>query len=98
MDDETLLHYYTGVSSFTVLTAVFNLASAAIHETSVTKLAKFQCFILTLMKLRLNVSNYDLGLWLGISTSTVSGVFSRWIEAMDIRPQKGRPRNAQYAV
>jgi hypothetical protein len=41
--DETLLRFYTGVSSFTVLTAVFNLVSAAIQETSVTKLAKFQC-------------------------------------------------------
>ena len=41
--------------------------------------------MLTLMKLRLDVSNYDLGFRFVISASTVSRVFSKWIEAMDIR-------------
>ena len=36
------------------------------------------------MKLRLDVSNYDLGFRFGISASTVSQVFSKWFEAMDI--------------
>ena len=62
--------------------AVFNLVSAAIPESPTSKLSKFQAFILTLMKLRLNVSNYDLGFRFGISTTTVSRV---WMEAMDVR-------------
>ena len=37
------------------------------------------------MKLRLSLSNYDLGFRVGVSECTVSRVFSKWIEAMDIR-------------
>ena len=65
--------------------AVFNLVSAAVPEAPATKLANFQLFILTLMKMWLNVSNYNLGFWFGISTSKVSRAFSRWIETIDIR-------------
>ena len=84
-NDEKLLRFYTGLSSFTVLMAVFNFVSAAIPEVPATKLANFQSSFLTLMKMRLNVSNYDLGFRFGVSASTVSRVFSKWIEAMDIR-------------
>ena len=80
-----LLWFYTSVSSFTVLMAMFNLVSAVITETPQNKLSKFQCYVLTLIKLRLNASNYDLGFRFGISTSTVSQLFSKWIEAMDIQ-------------
>ena len=79
------LRFYTGISSFTILMAVFNVVSVAIPEFPTSKLSKFQAFVLTLMKLRLDVSNYDLGFRFGISASTVSRVFSKWIEAMDIR-------------
>ncbi len=82
---EKLLRFYTGLSSFTVLMALFRLVSVAIPEGGATKLSKFKYFILTLMKLRLNSSNYDLGFRFGISESTVSRVFARWIEAMDVR-------------
>ena len=84
-ENDKLLRFYTGLSSFTVLIAVFNLVSAAIPESPTSKLSKFQAFVLTLMKLRLNVSNYDLGFRFGISASTVSQVFSKWIEVMDVR-------------
>ena len=84
--DEKLLRFYTGITSFTVLMAVFELVAAAIPETRpLSKLSKFQAFILTLMKMRLNASNYDLGFRFGISTTTVGRVFCRWIEAMDAR-------------
>ena len=83
--DDKLLRFYTGLNSFTILMAVFNLVSPTINETSANKLAKFDCFVLTLMKLRLNLSNYDLGFRFGVSESTVSRIFSKWIEAMDIR-------------
>ena len=84
-DNEGLLRFYTGLNSFTVLMSLYTLIATPITETATTKLSKFQCFILTLMKLRLNSSNYDLGFRFGISASTVSRVFARWIEAMDIR-------------
>ena len=64
--------------------AVFRLLSVAILTGGAAKLSKFDCFILTLMKLRLNASNYDLGFRFGISESTVSRAFAKWMEAMDI--------------
>ena len=43
------------------------------------KLPDFELFLLTIMKLRLNLYQYDLAFRFGISHSTVSRVFKRWI-------------------
>ena len=59
--------------------------SVALPEGGAAKLSKFEYFTLTLTKLRLNASNYDLAFRFGISESSVCRVFSKWIEAMDIR-------------
>ena len=83
--NEKLLRFYTGLSSFTVLMALFHLVSGALPEGGAAKLSKFEYFTLTLMKLRLNASNYDLAFRFGISESSVCRTFSKWIEAMDIR-------------
>ena len=60
--------------------AVFELVAAAIPKNPLSKLIKFQSFLLTLMKMRLNVSNFDLAFRFGISATAVGRVFSRWIE------------------
>ena len=65
--------------------ALFRIASVAIPEGGASKLSKFKYFILTLMKLRLNVANFILGFRFGINKSTVGRAFTKWIEAMDIR-------------
>ena len=59
--NEKVLRFYTGFSSFTVLMAVYKLISVAIPEGGAAKLSPFDYFILTLMKLQLNASNYGLG-------------------------------------
>ena len=64
--------------------ALFRLMSVALPEGGAAKLSKFEYFTLTLMKLRLNASNYDLAFRFGINDSSVCRVFSKWIEAMDI--------------
>ena len=56
----------------------------ALQEEGAAKLSKFGYFTLTLIKLRLNSSNYFLAFRFGISESSVCRVFSKWIEAMDI--------------
>ena len=83
--NEKTLRFYTGLSNFTVLMALFRLVSVAVPEGRAAKLSHFNCFILTLMKLRLNASNYDLGFRFGVSESTICRAFTKWIEAMDIR-------------
>ena len=65
--------------------AVFQFVSAVLPEGGAAKLTKFEYFTLTLMKLRLNTSNYDLAFRFGLSESTLCRVFTKWIEAMDIR-------------
>ena len=80
-----VLRFYTGFSSYTVLMALFQLVSSAVLEGGAAKLSHFDYFNLMLMKLRLNASNYDLGFRFGVSESTVSRAFTKWIEAMDIR-------------
>ena len=80
-----MCRFYTGFSSFTVLIALYQMVSLAIHESSVATLTHFQCCTLTHMKLRLNLSNYNLACRFGISEATVSCVVSRWIEAVDTR-------------
>ena len=59
--------------------------SVALPEGGAAKLSKFEYFSLTLMKLQLNASNYDLAFQFGISESSVCRGFSKWIEAMDIQ-------------
>ena len=63
--------------------ALFRLVSAAVPEGRATKLSHFDCFTLTLMKLRLNTSNYDLAFRFGVSES--KHLATKWIEAVDIR-------------
>ena len=84
-NDARLLTFYTGLTSMTVFASVFNFVSSIIPQTQNSKLTQFECFILTLMKLRLNLSNYDLSLRFAVSETTVGRVFSKWITAMDCR-------------
>ena len=65
--------------------ATFNFISSIVPRHHNNKLTYFECFILTLMKVRLNLCNYDLAFRSCISESTVGSVFTKWISAMDSR-------------
>ena len=84
-NSEKLIRLYTGLSSFTVLMAIFNLVSSAITRTAASKLEDFEYFTMVLMKLRFQANNADLAFRFGISESTVSRVFVKWIKVMDTR-------------
>ena len=47
------------------------------------KLSAFNCYLMTLMKLRLNLIHYDLAFRFNVSVPTVSRILSRWIFMMD---------------
>ena len=68
---------------------MFNLGSAVITETPQNELSTFQCYVLTLMKLWLNVSNYNLGFRFDISTSTVCWLifFQMFLKTEDLMLQ-----------
>ncbi len=60
----------------------------AAPDTVNAKLSNYQCFILSLMKLRLNLSNYDLGFRFCIHETTVSRILTNWIQILDVRLSK----------
>lgn len=57
-DDAKKVKYYTGLPNFAVLKAIYNLASKELQESADFPL--FQQFLITLVKLRLNVGDLDL--------------------------------------
>ena len=79
--------FYTGIPNFVLLTHVFNLVAPHVKHTSTNVLSQFQEFLITLMKLKLNSPFQDLAFRFGISVSTVSRVFDKWIDAMSTRLQ-----------
>ena len=80
-DDDEYVKFYTGLPNFKVLKSVFDFV--ALPPTSTTKLTRFQEFILTLIKLRLDSPYKDLAYRFGISISTVSRIISKWLTMMD---------------
>ena len=69
------VRFYIGLPAYDVLQTVCTNVSTFVIRKSVT-LSKFQEFVLTLMKLKLNMPMQDLAYRFGISLSTVSRIFS----------------------
>ena len=44
----------------------------------------FECFILTLMKLILNLANFDLGFQFCVHESTISRILINWVQIMGV--------------
>ena len=63
--------------------AVFEFITKGIVHSGHHKLSAFNCYLMTMMKLRLNLSQYDLAFCFNVSVPTVSRILSRWIFLMD---------------
>ena len=87
MNDDGKVKYYTRLSSFARLIALFTFVSTSVLDSSKTSLPPFQQFIVVLMTLRLNLGAQDIAYRFGISQSTVSRYFNKWINAMYVRLQ-----------
>jgi hypothetical protein len=83
--DDKLVTFYTGLSTFTTLIAIYEFVVSAIPQSANNKVSAFDSYVMTLMKLRLNLSTYDLAFRFGVSVSTVSRILKKWIFAMDLR-------------
>ena len=80
--------FYTGLPSFVCLMIVFEFVSSDISVTGRSVLTKFQQVVMTLMRLRLNLSVQDLSYRFSVSTSTVSRIFCNVIDVMYVRLRK----------
>ena len=63
--------------------AIFDFITKGVVYSGHNKLSAFNCYLMTLMKLRLNISHYDLAFRFNVSVPTVSRILSRWIFLMD---------------
>ena len=85
--DDSKVKYYTRLPSFVWLIALFTIVSTLVMDSSTTSLPPFQQFIVVLMTLRLNLGAQDIAYRLGISQSTVSRYYNKWINVMYVRLQ-----------
>ena len=81
--DDKLLNSYTSLPSSEIRDALCRFVAAHISHTTSTKLSKFKQFIMVLMKLRMNLSLFDLTFRFMVSESTVYRIFSRLIVILD---------------
>ncbi|XP_077498994.1 uncharacterized protein LOC144112615 [Amblyomma americanum] len=77
--------FYTGIASFTTLLAIFKMLEPFVSHSVNNSLAKFQEFVLFLMKIKLNLQNADLAFRFNVSESTVSRIFDKWLHVAHCR-------------
>ena len=80
--DNVKLKFYTGLDSFEALESVFNLIAPFVENHHRSALSMFNQFLMVLMKLRLNLTDQDLGYRFGVSQSTVSKNWKKWVNIM----------------
>ena len=83
--DDKMVRYYTGLPSYEVLKAVYDLVIIGIPSTlSASSCSLFQQFLIVLMKLRLNLGDQDIAYRFAVSQSTVSRYFNKWLDIYTI--------------
>ena len=89
-EDDMLVKFYTGFTSYTILLAFFQFLGPAVNNLTYwdterkekrrrMKLDPFNQLFLALVKLRLNLREGDLAYRFGISVGTVSKYFITWV-------------------
>ena len=85
MSPEANVHFHTGLPSFSTLMAIFNFVAPFVPRMAHSVLPQFQQYMMTLMKVCLHLLDQDLTYRLGVSQSTVSKTWQKWVDAMFIR-------------
>lgn len=83
--DDKLCAFNTGLPSCTIVISLFRFTTKRLPESSGNKLTNFQCFLLTLMKLRLNLSSFDLAFRFCIHETTVGRISTKWLQLMEVQ-------------
>lgn len=85
--DDKRTKFYTGLTTFILFQTVFDFVVPLVQtlQKMPGKLSLMDEFLMVLMKLRLGLLNEDLGYRFGVSNSTVSRIFHKWLESMYCR-------------
>ena len=70
-----VIKFYTGLPSYARLMAVFNFVSADLKEHHNSNLILFQQFLVSIIKLHLNLCDQDIAYRFGVNQSTISKTF-----------------------
>ena len=82
-DDDKVVKYYTGLSSFLLLKCIFDFVVVGLpNGFFASSCSPFEQFLMVLMKLRLNLGDQDLAYRFGAHQSTVSHYFSKWLDVL----------------
>ena len=87
-DDEEKVSYYTGLPNFVILMGIFDLIKPGISKHASNLLSPFQKFIITLMRLRLNLQMQDLAYRYTVSLSTISRAFTEILDLLHVNLSK----------
>lgn len=81
-EDDEKVRYYTGLQDYCTLDILFQFVEPYIPHSSASVLSKFQQLVLTLIKLRLNLSHLDNGHRFGINRSSASRLFLSMVDVL----------------
>lgn len=82
-DNNQKVKYYTGLPNYEAMIILFQLVEPCLLGNG--SLSKFHQFVLTCMKLRLNLQQLDLSYRFGISSSTVSRIVNACINVLYLK-------------
>ncbi len=82
-DDDKKVLYYTGLSTWELLHKLFIYVKPYLKLRSI--LSPFQQLIVTLIRMRLNLSGQDLGYRFKVNSSTISRIFLHVLEVLYIK-------------
>lgn len=83
-DSDKKTNFYTGLQSYMLFTIVFDYVSGTISK-SITKLSLKDELFIFLVKLRLNLCFEDIAYRAGVSHSTISRIFYKWLNASFVK-------------
>ncbi|KAK3917581.1 Ferrous iron permease EfeU [Frankliniella fusca] len=83
--DNRKTHFYTGLPTFTLFMAVFNLCKDHVPNYHRNVLSPFQESMVDMMRLRLNLLMEDLAFRFGVTQSTISIIITRWLDVVALR-------------
>ena len=84
-NNDTKVLYYTGLCKWELFVALFEYVKPYLQTTGKSSLSSFQQLLLTLMRLRNNLSFPDLGYRFEIHPTTVSRIFNRVLDLLFIK-------------
>ncbi|XP_052264175.1 uncharacterized protein LOC127871688 [Dreissena polymorpha] len=84
-DNDERVRYFTGLSCFAILMSLYKYLYPYLTSKHSVTLGKFECLVMTLSRLRLNLTVNHLAYQLNVSCATISRTFVNTIDIMYVR-------------